>query len=153
MHDDVGEFEDTTKIKRELRLIDLAQEEKKISEASQKIEMLSEIEQNAMIDNQEMRLKLMWQDEQIHREKEEEILHQKVEQRRQGKKEKLLEKLKTVFPDIKGGKNRAGGERAHEKSSLSRLLALPPLQMNNNPVKPSYSNIRATKRVTDKGSI
>ena len=117
MHDDVGEFEDTMKIKRDWRLIDLAQEEKK------------------------------------NREKEEEILHQKVEQRRQGKKEKLLEKLKTVFPDIKGGKNRAGGERAHEKSSLSRLLALPPLQMNNNPVKPSYSNIRATKRVTDKGSI
>jgi len=93
MRDDVREFEEKIKMERERRMINLAHEEKKMLQASQKIEKLSEMDRMAMIDNQQARLKQMSKDEQIRKEREEETLRRKVEERTQKKRQRLQDRF------------------------------------------------------------
>ena len=120
MRDDVREFEEKIKMERERRMINLAHEEKKMLQASQKIEKLSEMDRMAMIDNQQARLKQMSKDEQIRKEREEETLRRKVEERTQ----KKGRDFKTDFPDIQGDEHRADAGAASEHHNLPRTLAL-----------------------------
>jgi len=124
MHDDVGEFEAKIKIAREQQLFDLVQEEQKMAEASRMTETCSEIERKALIDNQEAKLKQMSEDEKIRKEKEEETLRRKLEERRQKRKERLLKKLRTVFPAMQGGVHRSDGGAASDRRNLPRTVVL-----------------------------
>jgi len=66
----------------------------------------------------------MSEDEKIRKEKEEETLRRKLEERKQKRKERLLEKLRTVFPAMQGGVHRSDRGAASDRRNLPRTVVL-----------------------------